>query len=203
MVGGIAGRQRGAPRVSTPLLHLLAGPNGSGKSTFAERLLVPITHLPFINADLIAARRWPGHELDHAYEASRLAAEERSRLIDERASFITETVFSHDSKVALVRTAVDRGYAVTLHVMLVSPDVAVARVAERVGRGGHDVPEGKVRERHARLWPLLARASGDVDRTVFYDNSCGGSPFRIIGTKERGRWVGAADWPAWAPDVLR
>lgn len=41
-----------------PILHLLAGPNGSGKTTYVERVLD--LGLPFINADAIAARLWPG-----------------------------------------------------------------------------------------------------------------------------------------------
>ena len=49
-----------------PVLHLLAGPNGSGKSTLFERILGPTTRLPFINVDLITARRWPGAEEEHA-----------------------------------------------------------------------------------------------------------------------------------------
>jgi len=95
--------------VSTPVLHVLAGPNGSGKSTFAERILVPETRLPFVNADELAAQHWPGDELAHAYEASALAARVRNEYIDRRASFITEPVFSHPSKIELVRSAVASG----------------------------------------------------------------------------------------------
>lgn len=39
---------------------MLAGSNGAGKSTLAERVLIPRTHLPFVNADLIAEDLWPG-----------------------------------------------------------------------------------------------------------------------------------------------
>jgi len=45
--------------MSSPVLHLLAGPNGSGKSTFVAEVLQEVTHLPFVNADVIAAHRWP------------------------------------------------------------------------------------------------------------------------------------------------
>jgi predicted ABC-type ATPase len=41
-------------------------------------------------------------QAEHAYDASRAAAEERLRLMAERPSFITETVFSHPSKVDLL-----------------------------------------------------------------------------------------------------
>lgn len=81
--------------MSSPVFHLLAGPNGSGGSTFVAEVLQPVTHLPFVNADVIAASRWPEAPAEHAYDASRAAADERIRLMAARASFITETVFSH------------------------------------------------------------------------------------------------------------
>lgn len=188
--------------MSTPVLHLLAGPNGSGKTTFVERVLAPATHLPFVNADVIAAARWPDAPSEHAYDASRAAAAERHRLMDRRASFITETVFSHPSKVELVADAVGLGYVVHLHVMLVPVELSVRRVPERVRRGGHDVPEQKIRERYERLWPLIAAARASADRTAFYDNSRAVDPFRLVATYERGRAIGPAAWPVWAPSDL-
>jgi predicted ABC-type ATPase len=188
--------------LTTPVLHLLAGPNGAGKSTFVARILQPVTHLPFVNADEIAAERWPGEELAHAYQASRAAAEQRRRMLARGESFITETVFSHHSKVALVTQAVSLGYLGNLHVILVPADLAVERVAERVRRGGHEVPEGKIRERYARLLKLVVEARALADRSTFYDNSTAKHPFRIIATFERGRPVGEPEWPAWTPTVL-
>ena len=191
--------------MSTPVLHLLAGPNGSGKSTFAE-LLVRRTHLPFVNADLIAAQLWPGdrdRQALGAKQVSVLAAEERERLLEKRASFITETVFSHESKVEVVQQAVARSYHVSLHVMLVPEDLAVERVADRVEAGGHQVPEAKIRGRFGRLWPLVAEARDLVDRAEFYDNSSLDRPFRSVATFEQGQPVGRPDWPGWTPAPLR
>jgi predicted ABC-type ATPase len=188
--------------VSTPVLHLLAGPNGAGKSTFVTEILQPITHLTFVNADMIAAERWPDAQAEHAYEASRAAADERSRLMAARASFITETVFSHPSKVDLVVHATALGYLVHLHVVLVPESLAVARVAARVAQGGHDVPAEKIRERYARLWPLVAIARGLADRATCYDNSRAARPFRVVAIYERARLVGEPAWPTWTPQAL-
>lgn len=188
--------------MSTPVLHVLAGPNGSGKSTFAHRVLQPATGLPFINADEIAAVRWPGEELEHAYAASSAAAKARMERFDARGSFITETVFSHPSKVDLVRRAVASAYLVTLHVMLVPLEVTLRRVEHRIARGGHAVPPDKIRERYERLWPLVADARTHADRTLFYDNGRADTPFRQVATYERGRLVGRPLWPRWTPPVL-
>lgn len=188
--------------MATPVLHLLAGPNGSGKSTFVDRVLVPVTALPFVDADLIAAERWPGTEVEHAYDAARAAAEERQRLLTGRSSFVAETVFSHPSKVDLVAQAVGLGYVVHLHVMVVPVELSVRRVAERIRRGGHEVPETKIRERYERIWPLVVEARATADRTAFYDNSRAATPFRMIASYERARQIGTPNWPEWVPRVV-
>lgn len=184
------------------MLHLLAGPNGSGKSTYVAHILGPVTHLPFVNADVIAAARWPEGQSEHAYEASRAAAEEREQRVAARSSFITETVFSHLSKLELVDDAIALGYLVQLHVILLPVDVAVSRVAERVEHGGHDVPEQKIRERYARLWDLIAKARAKAHRTEFFDNSTASDPFRRVAEYEHGLLIGAPAWPVWTPAPL-
>ena len=186
-----------------PVLHLLAGPNGSGKTTLARRVIVPVTHLPFINADDIAARRWPGSELEHAYDASQAAAIEREERLAARSSFITETVFSHPSKVELVERAQDAGYLVYLHVVVIPEELSVQRVAHRVRRGGHDVPEGKIRERYGRLWPLVVQARVLADITYVYDNIRAAQPHRLMATYDHGTMLGEPAWAAWTPAELR
>jgi predicted ABC-type ATPase len=186
-----------------PVLHLIAGPNGAGKSTLATRVIVPVTHLPFVNADVIAAQRWPDAQAEHAYEAAEIAAVQRDDLIGARASFVTETVFSHPSKLDLIRDARDAGYLVTLHIVMVPENLSVARVADRVRRGGHAVPEGKIRQRYQRLWTLTAEARTLAERTHVYDNGSAATPLRPVASYERGQLVGQADWPSWTPPALR
>ena len=159
-----------------PVLHVLAGPNGSGKTTLVERVLRPATSLPFVNAE---------------------------HLIGSRQSFLAETVFSHHSKVDLLRLARQADYRITLHVVLIPVELAVARVRDRVAQGGHDVPEDKIRSRFARLWEHVAEAIGIADDAVVYDNSLARSPFRVIASFMNGKPVGPPDWPAWTPEALR
>jgi len=185
-----------------PVLHLVAGPNGAGKTTLATRVIAPVTRLPFINADVIAAKLWPDAQAEHAYDASRVAAEQRRELIGARASFITETVFSHPSKLALIRHVQEAGYHVRLHVVVVPEATTLARVHDRVRHGGHTVPEDKIRERCHRLWTLLAQARALAERTHVYDNSRAATPLRLIANYERGQLVGSPDWPAWTPADL-
>lgn len=151
---------------------------------------------------MIAAERWPDTQSEHAYDASRAAAEERSGFMADRRSFITETVFSHPSKLALVDDAVALGYLVHLHVILVPVEVSVNRVAERVRGGGHGVPEQKIRDRYDRLWDLVAKARTVADRTEFFDNSSASRPFRRVAAYEHGLPLGAPNWPVWTPAAL-
>lgn len=189
--------------MTDPVLHLIAGPNGAGKTTFYERILGPTTNLVFVNADVIAEEHWPGAAVEHAYDAAALAAGERSRRIRDRASFATETVFSHESKLALVHEAQDAGYRVTLHIVMIPEALSVARVVNRVAEGGHHVPQEKVRARFGRLWIHLRDAIAVVGEARVYDNTAAAEPFRLVATYINGQLVSAPKWPPWTPQVLR
>ena len=186
-----------------PVLHLLAGPNGAGKTTFYERVLGPVLHLPFINADAIARQHWPGDELLHAYLAAREAAAARTAALEDGRSFVTETVFSHPSKLALLQAAHAAGFQTTLHIVAVPLKLALVRVRLRVQQGGHAVPTAKQRERYLRLWGLLAQAIQLADQTLVYDNTRADRAYHAVARFERGRLIGAPQWPDWLPPALR
>ncbi|MGA8329222.1 MAG: AAA family ATPase [Mycobacterium sp.] len=184
-------------------LDLVVGPNGAGKSTFVELTLAP--QLPgsvFVNADEIAKQRWPEDPASHSYEAARVAAATRGKLIELGASFIAETVFSHPSKLELIEAARAADYTIVLHVLLIPEELAVERVRHRVSTGGHDVPENKIRERYQRLWGLIATALIRCDSASVYDNSRLEGP-HIVAQVNDGFCIDSPAWPAWTPDVLR
>lgn len=183
-------------------VDLVVGPNGSGKTTFVEHFLAPL--LPrslLVNADEIARRRWPDEPAVHSYEAARIAAETRGKLLAGGRSFIAETVFSHPSKFGFVRDATRAGCTLVLHVLMVSEDLAVHRVAYRVRAGGHDVPEEKIRARYRRLWVNVASAARMAGSATFYDNTAHAGP-RIVARLTAGVALGHAEWPPWAPEPL-
>ncbi|OBF61823.1 ATPase [Mycobacterium sp. 852002-51971_SCH5477799-a] len=184
-------------------LDLVVGPNGAGKSTFIAFTLAPL--LPgslVVNADEIARQRWPEDPASHAYDAARIAADTRTKLIELGRSFIAETVFSHPSKLDLIHAARGAGFTVVLHVLLIPEDLAVERVRHRVAAGGHDVPEAKIRLRHHRLWIPVVEAVALADLATIYENSRHRGP-RIVARLSGGLTVGAPEWPRWAPENLR
>ncbi len=184
-------------------LDLVVGPNGSGKSTFVRKVL--LRSLPpgtlIVNADEIAAQRWPQDPEGKSYEAAQVAAATRAALIAVRRPFVAETVFSHPSKLELIESAQRAGYTVALHVLLVPENLTVARVERRVSAGGHSVPEEKVRQRYQRLWALVARAMDASAQATVYENSTLSGP-RIVAQLYNGVPVGTLTWPTWAPDAL-
>lgn len=183
-------------------LDLIVGPNGAGKTTFARTVLLPA--LPgsvFVNADEIAKRRWPGEEATHAYEAAKIAEETRSRLIEARVAFVAETVFSHPSKLDLIREAKASGYTVVLHAILVTVEVSLARVPQRVIEGGHSVPAAKIAERYERLWPLVSTALALVDKGTVYDASKN-EDVRPVLVVHQGVATGPVNLPDWTPPAL-
>jgi predicted ABC-type ATPase len=183
-------------------LDLVVGPNGAGKSTFVEFVLADARPgVPFVNADVIAAERWPEDPLSHAYEAAQAADIARDALLARGESFIAETVASHESKVDLVRRARDAGYYVHLIVVAVPEEYSVQRVLARVAVGGHDVPEEKIRSRWRRLWNNVVAMTELADSAEVFDNA-GPGPVTIA-TFVAGDIVGSPRWPDWAPEPLK
>ncbi len=183
-------------------LDLVVGPNGAGKSTFVQAVLAE--QLPgsvFVNADLIARDRWPDDPEGHAYDAAVIAEETRAALIGAGRQFIAETVFSHRTKLDLVERAQAAGYVVALHVLVLPEDVAVARVSARVERGGHSVPEKKIRTRYRRLWSLVAEAAVKVQYAAFWDNSMLDGP-HLVAELAHGQLLARPEWPPWTPVAL-
>lgn len=183
-------------------LDLVVGPNGAGKSTFVALTLAPLLpDAPFVNADEIAKNRWPDDAAARAYEAAEVAAQTRMTLIKQGRSFIAETVFSHESKLDLIRYAHTHRFTVVLHAVLIPEALAVQRVRYRVAAGGHSVPEEKIRDRYHRLWPLVAEAIGMADVATVYDNSRATGP-KIVAQFAGDAEIGALAWPTWAPEAL-
>jgi predicted ABC-type ATPase len=110
--------------------------------------------------------------LKTSYNAALVASFIRTRLIQKRASFSFESVFSHSSKLNELRDAQARGYNVYLYyVAMDAPDLCIGRVKERVDSGGHAVPEEKIRKRYAASLENLLPALKLAYRAYIFDNS--------------------------------
>ena len=153
---------------------IIAGPNGAGKTTFAREFLPNEAACPvFVNADLIAAGLAPFAPETAAVQAGRLMLAELARHFAARKSFAFETTLSGLGYLRHIARWRRAGYRVELiFLRLANADEAVARVAQRVKQGGHDIPEAVIRRRfHAGLENLMRYYGPAVDAWVLYDNS--------------------------------
>lgn len=166
-----------------PIVVALAGPNGAGKSTFYEAHLAG-TGLHFINADLLSLSLTM-----EAYAAAEMANVLRRQLVDQRESFIFETVFSDPvgDKIQFLKEAEQSGYTVVLiFIGLARPEISDERVAMRVASGGHDVPSTKLYERFPRTLANLGRALAELANVWVYDHSDLTRGYRLVASREDG-----------------
>jgi predicted ABC-type ATPase len=157
-----------------PHVIVIAGPNGAGKSTTAPVLLkgtLGVTE--FVNADVIAQGLSAFQPESAAFHAGRVMLERLHYLAKERVDFAFETTLASRSFAPWIAKLKQCGY--TFHLVflwLPSADFAVARVAERVRMGGHDVPEETIRRRYNKGIENFFRLYRPLSITWrIYDNS--------------------------------
>lgn len=106
------------------------------------------------------------------YEASLISSFIRDEMLKNGISFTTESVFSHPSKIELIKEAKKAGYKTYFYfVCLENPEINVKRVASRVKNGGHNVPKEKIIDRYYRTLGLAYDVARLVDRAFFIDNT--------------------------------
>jgi predicted ABC-type ATPase len=166
-----------------PVMVVVAGSNGAGKTTFYHAHLQP-SGLRMINSDILA------RELGvDAYGAAKMAGALRQRLLEQRESFVFETVFSDPvgEKLAFLKAALEAGYNVVLcFIGLASPETSDQRVAMRVSQGGHDVPREKLVTRFPRTLVNLKAAVHALPQVIIFDNEDLNHPFKRVAVFENG-----------------
>ncbi|GAA4342663.1 zeta toxin family protein [Variovorax defluvii] len=191
-----------------PVLHLIAGPNGAGKSTLYRYLIQPrYPRLPFINADLYERERL-GHVRNalRRSEAARAWADaQRAAHLEGGLPFVSETVFSHPSKLALLADARTRGFDVALYIVcLDDPRRLLDRVQQRVLEGGHGVPADKILARYPRTLENLRLALAEVPLAMLFDAAEveAGGP-HLVASVVNGQVQPHGPWmPAWVRRLL-
>ena len=172
-------------------LYIISGCNGAGKTTASYTVLPEILDCKeFVNADEIARGLSPFNPDSVAIEAGRLMLKRIEELLEKDETFSIETTLATKSYINLVRRAQAKGYVVkVLFFWLNSPELALLRIAERVAKGGHNIPKPIVRRRYvAGINNLFHLFMGEVDYWDIYDNSgyprkqiaCGGKDVQTV-----------------------
>ena len=107
-----------------------------------------------------------------SYVASVIAEFLRLQLLLETSNFSFETVMSHTSKVDFLQQTKKAGFKTYLYFICTQdPEINIARVHNRVYKGGHDVENKKIKERYYRSLELLYAAFKSADRAFIIDNT--------------------------------
>jgi predicted ABC-type ATPase len=196
---------------------VLAGTNGAGKSTVAGEALRQAGG-DYFNPDEATRRFVRGSpessQRDANEKAWHLGRTLLERAIDSRSNFAFETTLGGRTMTGLLMKAANVGLRVHMwYVALDSPDRHVARVRARAARGGHGIPEERIRDRYDASRSNLVRLLPHLTELKLYDNSVeadpetgGGPEPRLIIHFREGRLVDAcppSGVPDWAKPIVR
>lgn len=198
-------------------IYVLAGVNGAGKSSVGGAMFA-MAGREFFNPDVAAREaREESPELTQE-EANAWAWQEGRRLLEmsilRTQDFTFETTLGGNTITRLLGQATTAGIDVRIwYVGLESVELHIARVRSRVAKGGHDIPEEKIRERYDRSrWNLLGLLPKLAELKLF-DNTAEGDPEKGQSPEPKlrlhllhGRIVSSYDllqMPEWAKPILQ
>lgn len=164
-----------------PKLYILSGCNGSGKTTASYTLLPEMLECTqFVNSDEFAKSLSPFDPSQASVTASRFMLMKIRYMLDNKLDFSVETTLATRSLLGIINEAKSLGYSVTiLYFWLSSPELAIARVRDRVAAGGHNIPENVIRRRYRMGLSYFFNTYAPIcDRWVLADNSQ--TPFTVI-----------------------
>lgn len=150
-----------------PVITVIAGTNGAGKSSILGEYLRQHGG-EYFNPDEIARTLRQRQPRLNQEEANSLAWTAGKELLEAAIAngwdYTFETTLGGNTIRRLLQDAAVHGHRLVVwYVGLDSPEAHLARVAARVKRGGHGIPESKIRERFTRslenfieLLPLIA-----------------------------------------------
>jgi predicted ABC-type ATPase len=196
-------------------IFVLAGTNGAGKSSIGGAML-RACGANYFNPDEATRAILAAHPDVALSAANALAWQEGKRLleraIDERLTFVFETTLGGKSITALLERAAASGQELRIwYAGLSTPEAHVARVRARVEKGGHDIPEDRIRARYdsgrLNLIQLLARVTElrVFDNSVEADPDTGASPEPRLVLHVRHGKIAACDLaqtPEWAKPIV-
>jgi predicted ABC-type ATPase len=197
-------------------VYVLAGTNGAGKSSIAGAMLLR-QRVEYFDPDEAARRILAANPGISQTRANGAAWHEGKRLLEraiaERLDFVFETTLGGRTITGLLERAASLGIEVRMwYVGLSSPEHHIARVRARVAKGGHDIPESRIRERYHASRLNLIRLLPSLSELWVYDNSEEADPDagmapepKLVVHIRRGAIVGPRDLsrtPDWAKAIV-
>jgi predicted ABC-type ATPase len=199
-----------------PCIWVLAGTNGAGKSSIAGEM-VRSQGADYFNPDEAARKILAANPGIGQPDANSAAWHEGRRLLEraiaERLDFTFESTLGGNTIPSLLERAAQAGIEIRVwYVGLSSPELHMARVRARVGKGGHDIPEPTIRKRFDASRRNLIHLMPRLTALRVYDNSVEADPDgghaprpQLVLHLDRGRIVDDSDLsrtPAWAKPIV-
>lgn len=151
------------------LYTIIGGVNGCGKSSLTGALKAERSDLGLlIDVDKLAA------QLGSPVEGGKAAVCKIDECLEKGISFTQETTLSGARTERTIRRAKERGYTIRLYYIgLDTMEESLGRIANRVAKGGHDIPKEDVERRFSTRFADVLRVLPYCDEARFFDNDNG------------------------------
>lgn len=148
---------------------IIGGVNGCGKSSLTGALKAERSDLGLlIDVDKLAA------QLGSPVEGGKAAVRKIDECLEKGISFTQETTLSGARTERTIRRAKERGYTIRLYYIgLDTMEESLGRIANRVAKGGHDIPKEDVERRFQSRFADVLRVLPYCDEARFFDNDNG------------------------------
>ena len=148
---------------------IIGGVNGCGKSSLTGALKAERSDLGLIiDVDKLAA------QLHSPVEGGKAAVRKIDQCLEKGISFTQETTLSGARTERTIRRAKERGYTIRLYYIgLDTMEESLGRIANRVAKGGHDIPKEDVERRFSTRFADVLRILPYCDEARFFDNDNG------------------------------
>lgn len=149
---------------------IIGGVNGSGKSSLRGTLVTQRNDMGvIIDTDSITVS-CNGDKLLGGKKALKII----NTCLEKGYNFTQETTLSGKLIEKTIQRAKEKGYFIKLYYVAVgTADESIARIKNRVAKGGHNIPEEDVIRRYNKRFTDLARILPLCDEAEFFDNENG------------------------------
>lgn len=149
---------------------IVAGVNGAGKSSLTGVLRTEMTNLgKIVDVDKMIVKCG-----GNVIEGGKKSIELIDNCLEKEICFTQETTLSGHRILNTVKKAIEKGYYIRLYyVGLNTVEESLARIENRVKKGGHNIPDTDVKRRFGKRFEDLVAILQYCDEATFYDNENG------------------------------